>query len=417
MGGGGGERLFPLTRDRATAAVPIAGNYRMVDIPISNCINSGLRRIFVLTQFNTASLHRHVSQAYKFDHFKDAFVEIRAAQQTFTDSSWYRGTADAVRKNLIHFLTRSFDHVLILSADQLYRQDFRPMLAQHLATRADLTIGAVVVPRAEAFHLGILQLDHHSRVEAFVEKPADAAELEAMRPLPSWAGPMGVATDGSAFLASAGIYVFSREGLRSLLANDYLDFGKDILPGAVLTHRVFAFRLDGYWRDIGAVRSFFESNLELVSDTPPFNFLDLSAPIFTQPLYLPGAKVNVARINQALLAAGCIIDASDITHSIIGLRTIVGTGCHLERVISLGADYYESPEAVAACQRRSVPRVGIGQHTRIENAIIDRNARIGDNVVISPAGKPPKVDHQHYVIRDGIVIIPRNGIVPHGTVV
>jgi glucose-1-phosphate adenylyltransferase len=416
MGGGSGQGLFPLTRDRATPAVPLAGNYRLVDVPISNCINSGLRQVYVLTQFNSASLHRHVSEAYKFDQFSDGFVEIRAAQQTFTDSSWYQGTADAVRKNLAHFLTRNFEHALILSADQLYRQDFRPMLAQHLETGADLTIGTVRVPRSEAFHLGILQVDAQCRVRKFVEKPKDPAVLDSLRPAGYQAG-TGLDAGGDSFLASAGIYVFSRHALEGLLDNAHPDFGKHILPSATNTHRVFSFLFTGYWLDIGAMRPFFEANLELVSELPRFNFFDLAAPIFSQPLYLPGAKVNNAQIDHALLAAGCIINQSQIIHSIVGLRSVIGAGSRLHRVISMGADYYESDASILAHEQQGLPRIGIGRNNRIENTIIDRNARIGDNVVISPAGKPANVDEQFYFVRDGIVIVPRNGIIPHGTVI
>jgi glucose-1-phosphate adenylyltransferase len=417
MGGDKGQGLFPLTRDRATPAVPLAGNYRLVDVPISNCINSGLRQIYVLTQFNSVSLHRHVSQAYKFDHFGAGFVEIRAAQQTLTDTSWYQGTADAVRKNLHHFLSRYFEYALILSADQLYRQDFRPMLAQHVEKDAEVTIGTVRVPRSEACHLGILQVDDQLRVRQFVEKPTDPAVLDWLRP----AGQAGVAGGAESaddgVLASTGIYVFSRGALQVLLANPYPDFGKHILPQAVAKHRVFSYLFEGYWMDIGVMRAFFEANLDLVGEQPQFSFFDLEAPIFSQPLYLPGAKVNRAQVDHALLAAGCIIDQSTISHSIVGLRTVIGGGSHLHRVITMGADNYESLESIQAHEKLGIPRIGIGHHTRIENAIIDRNARIGDHVVITPAGKPDRLDAEQYFIRDGIVVVPRNSVIRHGTVV
>jgi glucose-1-phosphate adenylyltransferase len=417
MGGGTGQGLFPLTRDRAVPAVPLAGNYRLVDVPISNCINSGFRQIYVLTQFNTASLHRHVSEAYKFDHFSDGFVEIRAAQRTFTDSSWYRGTADAVRKNLSHFLSRNFEYALVLSADQLYRQDFRPLVAQHIATGADLTIGTVGVPRAEACRVGILKVDGERRVREFVEKPTDPAVLDSLNPDRDCAAQLGLEPATDLLLGSAGIYVFSRQVLQGLLDNAHPDFGKDILPHAPRSHQVFSYLLQGYWKDIGAMGAFFEANLDLVTELPHFNFFDLTAPIYSQPLYLPGAKVNNAQIDHALLGGGCIIDHSTISHSIVGLRTVIGAGCHLHRVISMGVDYYETRESIAAHEKMGLPRIGIGRNTRIENAIVDRNARIGDGVVLTPAGKPAQVDHEHYFIRDGIVIVPRNGVVPHGTII
>jgi glucose-1-phosphate adenylyltransferase len=417
LGGGASKGLFPLTRDRATPAVPLAGTYRLVDVPLSNCINSGFRRIYVLTQFNSVSLHRHVSDAYKFDQFSDGFVEIRAAQQTFTDASWYQGTADAVRKNLAHFVTRDFEYALILSADQLYRQDFRALLAQHITNNADVTIATALVPRSETPHLGILQVDGTCRVQQFVEKPTDPAVVEQLRLAhhPRLAAQENAPDDS--FLASMGIYVFNRVALQELLDNALMDFGHDIIPRAIKTHRVFAYLFQGFWADLGAIRPFFEAHLDLASDRPRFNFLDTSAPIFSQPAYLPGAKINGADVEQALFGAGCIITHASIKQSIIGPRCIVGPGSRLDRVVCFGSDYYETEESIAEHERLGLPRIGIGRNSRIDNAIIDRNARIGDNVTISPAGKPPVMDGDTYYIRDGIVVIPRNGIVPHGTVI
>jgi glucose-1-phosphate adenylyltransferase len=416
LGGGGGKGLYPLTRDRATPAVPLAGGYRLVDVPISNCINSGLRQIYVLTQFNSASLNRHVSESYKFDQFSGGFVEIRAAQQTLTDHSWYQGTADAVRKNLTHFLQSEFDYALILSADQLYRQDFRPMLAQHAATGADLTIGTAAVARSETPHLGILQCDAQGCVQAFVEKPSDPAVLESLRPLPD-AGTSGSSNGSERFLASMGIYVFKRDVLSRVLEGSKADFGREIIPEMRHSHRVFAYYFGGYWADVGAMRSYLEANLDLASELPRFNFFDLLAPIFSQPLYLPGAKVNGAQIEHALLGAGSIVNHAVIRQSIIGPRSVVAAGSHLHRVICMGADHYESLESISAHEGQGLPRIGIGRNTRLENTIIDRNARIGDNVVIDPAGKPPFLDHPFCFIRDGIVVVPKNGIIPHGTVI
>jgi glucose-1-phosphate adenylyltransferase len=418
MGGGQGTRLFPLTKERAKPAVPLAGKYRLVDIPISNCINSGLRRIYLLTQFNSASLHRHISQSYKFDHFSGGFVEILAAEQTFADTSWYQGTADAVRKNLIHFLNHDFDFLLILSGDQLYRMDFRNIIAQHIESDADITVATIPVTRRQSESLGIMQINEERRITRFVEKPKDPAVQDSLRLQREWYGRLGI-EDGQEelFLASMGIYVFNRELLRKLLDNPLTDFGKHIIPSAIETHRVFSHVFQGYWEDIGTIRSFFEANLDLTSELPRFNFFDMGAPIFSRPRFLPGSKINSAQIDHAVISDGCILNHSRISHSIVGVRSIVGPGTELTRVILLGCDYYESRESIEANKQAKRPRIGVGINAKIENAIIDKNARIGDNVIISPAGKPENVDHPLYFIRDGIVIIPKSGILPDGTVI
>ena len=418
MGGGQGTRLFPLTKERAKPAVPLAGKYRLVDIPISNCINSGLRRIYLLTQFNSASLHRHISQSYKFDHFSGGFVEILAAEQTFADTSWYQGTADAVRKNLIHFLNHDFDFLLILSGDQLYRMDFRNIIAQHIESDADITVATIPVTRRQSESLGIMQINEERRITRFVEKPKDPAVQDSLRLQREWYGRLGI-EDGQEelFLASMGIYVFNRELLRKLLDNPLTDFGKHIIPSAIETHRVFSHVFQGYWEDIGTIRSFFEANLDLTSELPRFNFFDMGAPIFSRPRFLPGSKINSAQIDHAVISDGCILNHSRISHSIVGVRSIVGPGTELTRVILLGCDYYESRESIEANKQAKRPRIGVGINAKIENAIIDKNARIGDNVIISPAGKPENVDHPLYFIRDGIVIIPKDTVVPHGTVI
>ena len=417
MGGGQGTRLFPLTKDRAKPAVPLAGKYRLVDIPISNCINSGYRRIYILTQFNSTSLHGHISRTYKFDHFSSGFVEILAAQQTFNNTSWYEGTADAVRKNLMHFLNHDFDYLLILSGDQLYRMNFEQVIAQHLESNAEITIATIPVKRDEAKSLGIMQIDETSRITRFVEKPKEDAALDPLKITPEAKKNLGIAGDGDSFLASMGIYVFNRKVICELLDNPLSDFGKHIIPHAITTRRVFSYVYQGYWEDIGTIRSFFEANLDLVSELPRFNFFDMSAPIFSRPRYLPGSKINGAQIDHAVISDGCIINRARIHTSIVGLRTIVGSGTELNRVIVIGGDYYESLESVARNEAEGRPRIGIGENCRIENAIIDKNARIGNNVVISPAGKPETVDHEKYFIRDGIVIIPKDAVIPHGTVI
>jgi glucose-1-phosphate adenylyltransferase len=420
MGGGQGTRLFPLTKERSKPAVPLAGKYRLVDIPISNCINSGFRRIYILTQFNSTSLHSHISRTYKFDQFTSGFVEILAAQQTLTNNSWYEGTADAVRKNLIHFLNHDFDYLVILSGDQLYRMDFRPLVTQHIETEADITVATIPVQRSAVPGLGIMQMAEDGRVTRFEEKPKDPAVQDSLRLDPKLYAKHGItgsAVRDELFLASMGIYVFNRSLVVSLLDNPLTDFGKHIIPQAIHSRRVFSHVFQGYWEDIGTIRSFFEANLDIVSELPRFNFFDMNAPIFSRPRFLPGSKINGAQIDHAVISDGCIINYATIKNSIVGLRTVVGAGTVLNRVISLGSDYYESKESVDRHELDGKPRIGVGSNCKIDNAIIDKNARIGNNVTISPAGKPDKLDHELYYIRDGIVIIPKNGIIPHGTVI
>jgi glucose-1-phosphate adenylyltransferase len=417
MGGGQGSRLFPLTKERAKPAVPLAGKYRLVDIPISNCINSGLQRIYLLTQFNSASLHRHISQSYKFDHFSHGFVEILAAEQTFADASWYQGTADAVRKNLIHFLNNQFDYVLILSGDQLYRMDFRRIIKQHVETDAELTIATIPVMREAAQSLGIMQINEERRITRFEEKPKDPALLDSLRIARDWYSKLGIESGDDLYLASMGIYVFNRDVMIKLLDNDFTDFGKHIIPGAIGNQRVFSYVFQGYWEDIGTIRSFFEANIDVSSNLPRFNFFDMSRPIFTRPRFLPATKINGGQIDHAVISDGCILNRAHITSCIVGIRSLIGEASQLKRVILLGGDYYESLDSIQRNEAAGRPRIGVGSRTRIENAIIDKNARIGDNCVITPDGKPENVDHPLYFIRDGIVIIPKNGVLPHGTVI
>jgi glucose-1-phosphate adenylyltransferase len=417
MGGGQGSRLFPLTKDRAKPAVPLAGKYRIVDIPISNCINSRFRRIYILTQFNSTSLHSHISRTYKFDQFTAGFVEILAAQQTFNNTSWYEGTADAVRKNLMHFMNHDWDYLLILSGDQLYRMDFQELVEQHHDTGADITIATLPVGRSEVSALGIMQIDAEKRITRFVEKPKEDAVLETLKIAPEMNAALAIPGGRESYLASMGIYVFNRQVIAELLDNPLSDFGKHIIPHAINTHRVFSYVYQGYWEDIGTIRNFFEANLDLVSELPRFNFFDMSAPIFSRPRFLPGSKINGAQIDHAVISDGCIINRARISNTIVGLRTIIGDGTELNRVVILGSDYYESAESVERHEHQGLPRVGIGAHCKIENAIIDKNARIGNNVVISPAGKAENVDHAQYFIRDGIVIIPKDAVLPNGMVI
>lgn len=415
MGGGQGTRLFPLTRERAKPAVPLAGKYRLVDIPIANCINSGVRRIYLLTQFLSASLHRHVYGSFKFDHFSRGFVEILAAEQTATDASWYQGTADAVRKNLAHLQSVDFDYALILSGDQLYRMDYRTVLQQHVDTGAELTIATIPVPRSSASSLGIMQIDEQRRIVRFVEKPKEAAQLDQLHVPPGSYATLGIEGQDECFLASMGIYVFNRDLLTRALNNDYTDFGKHIIPRAIQDTRVYSFVFQGYWEDIGTIRSFYEANLELASELPRFNLFDMSAPIYTRPRFLPPSKINGASLDHTIVSDGCILNHCKISQSVVGQRYLVDAGSHITRTVIMGADFYESAESIEQHLTEGRPRIGIGKNTRIDSAIVDKNARIGDNCVITPHGKPDTLDHPLYFIRDGIVIIPKNAIIPNST--
>ena len=417
MGGGQGTRLFPLTRERAKPAVPLAGKYRLVDIPISNSINSGMHRIYLLTQFLSESLHRHVYGSFKFDHFSGGFVEILAAEQTHTDASWYQGTADAVRKNIVHFRNADFDYALILSGDQLYRMDFRKLLKQHVESVADVTIATIPVTRDAAQNLGILQIDAERRIVRFVEKPKEPDLLDRLRLDRIAYARLGIEGDQEFLLASMGIYLFNRDILFHLLDNDLADFGRHILPRAIQSHRVFSFVFQGYWEDIGTIRSFFEANLDLTSELPRFNFFDMSAPIYSRPRFLPASKINGASIDHAMISEGCIISHCHIAQSVVGVRSLVDIGSHISHSIIMGADYFESLESIRRNAAENRPRIGIGKNTRIDHAIIDKNARIGDNCVATPEGKPDTVDHPLYYIRDGIVIIPKDMVIPQGTVI
>ena len=415
LGGGQGTRLFPLTKDRAKPAVPLGGKYRLVDVPISNCINSRLLRIFLLTQFNSASLHRHISQSYKFDHFSGGFVELLAAEQTFTDTSWYQGTADAVRKNLIHFRSNPFEYMLILSGDQLYRMDYGTILAQHIQSKADITVSTIPVPRQDVPGFGIMRIDQDYRITEFVEKPKDPAVQDAFRIPRELYSRLNIESREELFLASMGIYVFNRDVLFSQLADAHHDFGKHVIPQALRTHRVCAFVFQGAWEDIGTIRNYFDCSLELAGTAPRFDFFDMSAPLFTRPRFLPSSKIDGATIHQSIISDGCIVKRATVRDSILGLRSVLQDGCELRKTVMMGNDFYESRQPAAAKEARDLPRMGIGSNTRIDTAIIDKNARVGDNCVISPAGKPKDADHPLYFVRDGIVIIPKNGVVPHGT--
>jgi glucose-1-phosphate adenylyltransferase len=410
MGGGAGSRLFPLTKDRSKPAVPLAGKYRLVDIPISNCLNSGLRQVYVLTQFNSTSLHRHISRTYKFDQFNDGFVEILAAQQTPRSTTWYQGTADAVRQNLRYFLQGDFSHYLILSGDQLYRMDFREIMRSHLEGDAELTVATLPVSRERAADFGILETDDHGRIARFEEKPGDPALLDTLRLSETRLAAAGLPAGSDQYLASMGIYLFNRETLATCLDNDFVDFGKHIIPRLIREHRVQSHVFQGYWEDIGTIRSFFEANLDLCRIVPNYDFFNPAAPIFTHPRFLPASKINKAVIDQSIVSDGCIITNSTIEHSLVGVRSVVDSGSLIRNTIVMGCDYFEKSAPPAG-----LPRMGIGRDCRIETAIIDKNARIGDRVHISPSGKPENMDAENFYIRDGIVVIPKDAVIPSDT--
>ena len=417
LGGGQGTRLFPLTAERAKPAVPLAGKYRLVDIPISNCIHSGFSRMYLLTQFNSASLHRHISLSYKFDAFSGGFVEISAAQQTLTDRSWYEGTADAVRKNLIHFMSQSFDYLLVLSGDQLYRMDYRELVAQHIRSKADITVATLPVERKDVPGFGIMRMDPDLRITEFVEKPKDPQVQDAFRLSQDWCKVLGINAGSELFLASMGIYVFSRPMINELLCEKYHDFGKELIPAAIKTHRVCAFVFQGAWVDIGTIGAFFETNIDLTTAHPRFDFFNPKVPFFTRARFLPASKIVDGHISDSLISEGCVIDHATISNSVVGLRSIVRSGARLNRTVIMGCDYYQTEEAACQDVHAGQPPLGIGRNTRVDTAIIDKNARIGDNCVISPEGKPPEQDHPLYFVREGIIVIPKNGVIPHGTII
>jgi glucose-1-phosphate adenylyltransferase len=413
MGGGAGSRLFPLTKERSKPAVPLAGKYRLVDIPVSNCINSGLRQIFVLTQFNSVSLHRHIQSSYKFDHFSQSFVEILAAQQTPDGTRWYQGTADAVRQNLRDFLNRPYEYFLILSGDQLYRMDFRELLESHVASGADVTMATLPVNRKDATSFGIMRTDAARWISEFVEKPKEDDVLDRLRIPSALLSEMGRGVSEDLYQASMGIYVFNRRTLIEALDNQHVDFGKNVIPEIIHSRKVSAYIFQGYWEDIGTIRSFFEANLALTDIVPPFNFFDAQAPIFTNARFLPASKVNAARVQRAVLSDGCVVTDATIERSVIGIRSVIEGGSSLRNCVMMGADYFDSPAARGAGE----PALGVGQGCAIEDAIIDKNARIGNGVKISPRGKPENHDGDGYFIRDGIVVIPKGAVIPDGTVI
>jgi glucose-1-phosphate adenylyltransferase len=419
LGGGKGTRLYPLTMDRSKPAVPFAGKYRLVDIPISNCINSNIKQIYILTQFNSASLHNHIANTYIFDTFSNGFVEILAAEQTYHSESWYQGTADAVRKNLVHFHDQKADYYLILSGDQLYRMDFQEMLQKHIESGAELTIAAKPISRSEATGLGIIGADKDGYITKFYEKPSNDLDISDYK-VPASLLDRDLhkkLDDSNCYLASMGIYIFNAKTMEEALNNDKTDFGKEIIPDVIKTRKVSAYLFDGFWEDIGTIKAFYETNLDLASINPQFNFYDEEMPIYTHRRHLPATKMNFCNISCSLASEGSIITNAYIVNSIIGVRTIIESGASLDGVYCMGAQYYESETQKKENAKAGIPNIGIGKGTIIRKAIIDQNVRIGDGCRIGIDDIPRQEgDYEMYSIHDGIIVINKNAVIKNGTV-
>ena len=415
LGGGAGSRLYPLTSTRSKPAVPIAGKYRLVDIPISNCINSNINRMFVLTQYNSASLNKHIKNAYQFSAFSSGFVDILAAEQTPDSLGWFQGTADAVRQSLKHIGNNDFDYVLILSGDQLYQMDFGEMLQNHIDKGADITIATIPVGEREAPEFGILKTNEEHFITSFIEKPAK--EL-----LPVWESDTGelMKEQGRNYLASMGIYIFNRKLLFDLLLIDRkeaTDFGKEILPSSIEKHKVISFQYEGYWTDIGNIYSFYEANLALTLEIPPFNLFDNNKTIYSRSRMLPPVKIANTNIHSSILAEGCIIHAASIENSVIGIRTRIGKDTNIISTYIMGSDYYETILEMAYSLDKGIPKMGIGERCNIKNAIVDKNCRIGNDVSITGGTQLPDSDHSLYTVKDGIVVLKKGAIIPDGFVI
>lgn len=418
LGGGKGTRLYPLTMDRSKPAVPFGGKYRLVDIPISNCINSDIKQIYVLTQFNSASLHTHISNTYVFDTFSKGFVEILAAEQTFHSSTWYQGTADAVRKNLKHFSDMNPDYCVILSGDQLYRMDINKMLKRHIDSDAELTIAAKPISRAECTGLGIIGTDSEGMITRFFEKPSEQQDISSFKVDPDYLKAQLEVEPNSSneYLASMGIYIFNWNSLVQMLDNDKDDFGKEIIPMALGQRKLATFLFNGFWEDIGTIKAFYETNLDLANMKPQFNFYDEEMPIYTHRRHLPATKMNFCNISSSLASEGSIITNAYIVNSIIGVRTLIESGASLDGVYCMGAGFYETEEQKEENHRNGVPNVGIGKGTMIRRAIIDQNARIGEGCRIGIDDIPrPEGDFDNYSVHDGIIVIHKGAIIPDGT--
>ncbi|SKB55230.1 glucose-1-phosphate adenylyltransferase [Salegentibacter holothuriorum] len=411
LGGGQGTRLHPLTESRSKPAVPIAGKYRLVDIPISNCINSKLKRMFVLTQFNSASLNQHIKNTYHFSFFSSAFVDVLAAEQTPNNKTWYQGTADAVRQGMHHFKNHKFEYFLILSGDQLYHMDYNLMVQQHIDSGADITIGTIPVNAKDAPGFGIMKTDKDNNITSFIEKPK--SEL-----LPDWTSPVGpeMEAEGRNYLGSMGIYVFNRDLLFKLMDDpNTVDFGKEIIPQAIGNKKVCGYQFEGYWTDIGNIESFFEANIGLTEDIPKFNLYDMENQVYTHARILPTTKYTNTKLKKAVIAEGCIIHADEIESSVIGVRSRIGKGSVIKNCYMMGTDFYESLEEIEKNKIETL--AGIGENCTIENAIIDKNCRIGDNTTIKGGAHLEDTETDSYVIKEGIVVLKKEAVIPPGTTI
>lgn len=415
LGGGAGSRLYPLTAARSKPAVPIAGKYRLVDIPISNCINSNINRMFVLTQYNSASLNRHIKNSYQFSMFSSGFVDILAAEQTPDNPKWFQGTADAVRQSIRHVIRYDFEYVLILSGDQLYQMDFTEMFDSHIKNQADITIATIPVTEREAPEFGILKSNDEHIITSFIEKPNKEI-------LSDWVSDTGdeMKEQGKIYLASMGIYIFNRKILLDLLQQEHkeaTDFGKEIIPTSIDKYKVASFQYDGYWTDIGNIYSFFEANLALTLELPPFNLFDENKTVYTRARMLPPAKISGTTFERALITEGCIINAAVIAESVIGIRTRIGAGTKIISSYIMGSDYYETLEEIKIDEENGLPKLGIGDNCDIKNAIVDKNCRIGNNVTINGGTHLENMDHELYTIKDGVVVVKKSAVLPDGLVI
>ncbi len=415
LGGGAGTRLYPLTATRSKPAVPIAGKYRLVDIPISNCINSNINRMFVLTQFNSASLNKHIKNTYHFSAFSSGFVDILAAEQTPDNPGWYQGTADAVRQCMRHVHQHDAEYILILSGDQLYQMDFQKMIEDHVTTGADISIATIPVGERDASEFGILKADYKNTITSFIEKPKKEI-------LADWVSDTGEAmkNQGRVYLASMGIYIFNKKLLINLLNEEHkdaTDFGKEIMPASIEKYKVVSYQYDGYWTDIGNIYSFFEANLALTAEIPDFNLFDNAKPVYTRARMLPPAKISGTTLERTIIAEGSIIMASRVENSVIGIRTRIGHGTTVVSCYIMGTDYYETLEEMIHATERGIPKIGIGERCYIKNTIIDKNCRIGNDVRINGGDHLANTDHALYTVKEGIVVIKKGAILPDGFVI
>ncbi len=409
LGGGRGTRLYPLTRERCKPAVPLFGKYRLIDIPVSNCLNSGFNRIYILTQFLSESLNKHINRTYKMDPFTNGFIEIMAAEQSMEDTDWFQGTADAVRRCLKHFNDPAIKYILVLSGDQLYKMDLRDMYRYHLDKGAEVTVACNPIPSEEVSSFGIMGIDEDSRITKFIEKPNDHSEIKDMT---------AKSGDKTYFPGSMGIYLFNKESLIELLNKGRkVDFGREIIPDAIHSKSTYAYLFDGYWRDIGTIKTFYEENLSLTESFPPLDMFDERWQIFTRPRYLSPAKFEDSHIEKSIVAEGAIVLSAKITRSIIGLRFRINSGSVLEDTVAMGCDYHETVEEIDENSSKGIPSLGVGKNCVIRKAILDKNVRIGDNVKIVNSENLENHDGPNYFIRDGIVIIDKNSVIPSGTVI